>query len=59
MAKKLGTFYFIFLFYFSTSAQTSEQLTYIEKNKLLAIAEMERTGIPASIKLAQAILESS
>jgi len=31
---------------------------YIEKYKDLAIIEMERKGIPASIKLAQAILES-
>jgi len=31
---------------------------YIEKYKELAIVEMHRKGIPASIKLAQAILES-
>lgn len=31
---------------------------YIQRFQLTAIAEMERTGIPASIKLAQAILES-
>jgi hypothetical protein len=59
MAKKIGTFFLFFHCYFSTIAQSIEQLTYIEKHKLLAIAEMERTGIPASIKLAQAILESS
>ncbi len=31
---------------------------YIDKYKRIAVAEMERYGIPASIKLAQAILES-
>jgi LysM repeat protein len=31
---------------------------YIEKYKHIAIAEMDRTGIPASIKMAQGILES-
>lgn len=34
-------------------------LSYIEMYKDLAIEEMHRTGIPASIKLAQAILESN
>ena len=33
-------------------------LTYIEQYKDIAIAEMEQYGIPASIKLAQALLES-
>ena len=33
-------------------------LAYIEQYKGIAIAEMEQYGIPASIKLAQAILES-
>lgn len=32
--------------------------TYIDQYKDLAIIEMQRTGVPASIKLAQAILES-
>ena len=31
---------------------------YIEKYKDIAVREMDRTGIPASIKLAQALLES-
>jgi len=34
------------------------QLAYIERYKDIAIREMERAGIPASIKLAQGILES-
>jgi len=40
------------------SGQTELRDRYIEQNSLLAVSEMERTGIPASIKLAQAILES-
>ena len=35
-----------------------DRLKYIEKYKDIAISEMERAGIPASIKLAQGILES-
>ncbi len=34
------------------------RLDYVERFKTIAIGEMERTGIPASIKLSQAILES-
>jgi flagellum-specific peptidoglycan hydrolase FlgJ/LysM repeat protein len=34
------------------------RLSYIDRYKSVAIREMERTGIPASIKLAQGILES-
>lgn len=37
---------------------TQDHLDYINKYKDIAIREMERAGIPASIKLAQAILES-
>jgi len=47
---------FIFL-HVSFSQMTKEQ--YIQKYKNLAIEEMKRTGIPASIKLAQGILESA
>jgi len=39
--------------------QNAERLDYIDRHKSLAIEEMERTGIPASIKLAQGILESN
>ena len=42
-----------------TFAQSSVQEAYIRKYKNLAIREMERFGIPASIKLAQGILESN
>lgn len=37
----------------------SSAVTYIEKYKILAISEMQKTGIPASITLAQALHESA
>ena len=37
---------------------TDNRKTYVQKYKNIAIQEMNRTGIPASIKLAQGILES-
>jgi mannosyl-glycoprotein endo-beta-N-acetylglucosaminidase/LysM domain-containing protein len=40
------------------SAQTPARDAYINRFREIAISEMERTGIPASIKLAQGILES-
>lgn len=40
------------------SAQTPQRDAYINRFRDIAIREMERTGIPASIKLAQGILES-
>lgn len=33
-------------------------VTYIHKFRVIAVSEMKRTGVPASIKLAQSILES-
>jgi len=39
-------------------AQPGSTETYIQQYKDLAIREMRRTGVPAAIKLAQAILES-
>ena len=41
------------------TSQTEVQRAYIERHKDIAIQEMERAGIPASIKLAQALLESN
>lgn len=38
--------------------QTTARKEYIEKYSHLAITEMERTGVPASITLAQGLLES-
>lgn len=42
----------------STSYTSTSGQEYIERYKDIAIEEMERYGIPASIKLAQALLES-
>jgi len=41
------------------SQVSQDRLHYIDKYKAIAQEEMERTGVPASIKLAQAILESN
>ena len=46
-------------FFAGASAQTRQtKEEYIEKYKQIAIDHMERYGIPASITLAQGILES-
>ncbi|MEP7320539.1 MAG: glucosaminidase domain-containing protein [Saprospiraceae bacterium] len=42
----------------ASTAENGRMMSYIETYKYLAIQEMSRTQIPASIKLAQAILES-
>ena len=47
------------VFFSVTQAQNSAFIDYIEKYKKTAIKEMERAGVPASIKLAQALLESN
>jgi hypothetical protein len=51
----------IALFFFAglTVAQNNSREQYIQKYQLLAISEMNRSGIPASIKMAQACLESA
>ncbi len=57
---KLLLFGAIFLVAIHTSGQNINQdfVAYVEKYKDIAIREMERAGIPASIKLGQALLES-
>lgn len=54
-------FLYAFIFIFSVSAAVSQitRQEYIKKYQVLAIEEMNRSGIPASIKMAQACLESS
>ena len=42
----------------NSEAQTEQHRQYIDRFYPIAVAEMERAGIPASIKLAQGILES-
>jgi flagellum-specific peptidoglycan hydrolase FlgJ/LysM repeat protein len=46
--------------YGTTGAISTQQarLNYVDRFKGIAIREMERTGVPASIKLAQGLLES-
>lgn len=59
MLKK--TIVLLVLIYLSGSlfAQKNSREKYINKYKKIAIQEMERAGVPASIKLAQGILESN
>ena len=57
--KKLIVFFFSAVLWFSGQAQYNDAvLAYIDEYKDLAIEEMVRTGVPASITLAQGILES-
>ncbi len=41
-----------------TMTTQEARIGYIERYKRIAVSEMERTGVPASIKLAQGLLES-
>ena len=59
MLKKLFLCSFGLILAYNGLAQNQHYLDYIDKFKDIAIVEMERTGIPASIKLAQGILESN
>ena len=43
----------------AANAQSESTVVYIEQYKKIAVQEMKRTGIPASITLAQGILESN
>jgi len=49
----------LFLIFTLIMVSKAESLDYIKKHSQLAINEMQVSGIPASIKLAQAILESA
>ena len=50
---------FFFTIPLTTKAQKTATLIYIDQYKDIAISEMKRTGIPASITLAQGIIESN
>ncbi len=50
---------FLAMIVLATSAQKEKAYNYIALYKDIAIAEMQRSGVPASITLAQGILESS
>lgn len=51
----IGSLFYVFFGFPDNSGKATQ---YIEKYRELAISEMHRTKIPASIKMAQAILES-
>lgn len=58
--KKLLVLFFTAVICFSVKAQNNDAVTtYINQYRQLAIDEMIRTGVPASITLAQGILESN
>ncbi len=59
MYKKLPTLTLALFLSMTIGAQSSDFYDYIDRFKKIAIKEMERTGVPASIKLSQAILESN
>ena len=50
---------FFFTIPLTTLAQKTATLIYIDQFKDIAVSEMKRTGIPASITLAQGIIESN
>jgi len=51
-------FFLLFMGVSALNAKENPSVLYISQFKEIAIAEMQRTGIPASIKMAQALLES-
>ena len=59
MKQSIVAFLLIFLFPICLLAQKTATLIYIDQYKDIAIKEMKRTGIPASITLAQGIIESN
>ena len=56
--KKTASFYILFSFLFLASPLFAQYDAYIERYKDIAMREMNDYGIPASITLAQGILES-
>lgn len=57
--RKLAAVLLLLLTVMAAHSQRMSRPEYIRKYQLLAISEMNRSGIPASIKMAQACLESS
>ncbi len=58
MHKKSCLLALVLLVASSLFAQNSAFQAYIDKYKKIAVQEMDRAGVPASIKMAQALLES-
>ncbi len=59
MNKYIFVFLFCMIGAIRVVAQSEFTVVYIEQYKKIAVQEMKRTGIPASITLAQGILESN
>jgi LysM repeat protein len=59
MKKSIATLLLLFLIPPCLMAQNTATLIYIDQYKDIAVKEMKRTGIPASITLAQGIIESN
>lgn len=59
MKLKLIIFFLLFNLTLNAQKKQSSALIYIENYKYLAVSEMQKTGIPASITLAQALHESA
>jgi len=57
--RKSAAFMMLMVLLLPAGAQRLSRPEYIRKYQLLAISEMNRSGIPASIKMAQACLESA
>ncbi|SDD23240.1 Flagellum-specific peptidoglycan hydrolase FlgJ [Niabella drilacis] len=49
----------LFITITATAQQSDKVVAYIQQYRGIAMQEMQRTGVPAAIKLAQAILESN
>lgn len=56
--KQVKTLIIYLILLFCTNLLAQKQLEYVNMYKDIAISEMKRTGIPASITLAQGIIES-
>jgi len=59
MIRKIFPLFLILVTGTGTFSQSTDFVDYIERYKVVAIREMERAGVPASIKIAQALLESN
>lgn len=59
MIRKLLLVSALFITMTATAQQSEKVVAYVEQYRGIAIREMQRTGVPAAIKLAQAILESN
>ncbi len=58
MTKRILITYILLLIIGNSNAQKLTQQQYVEKFKTIAIAEQQRSGVPAAITLAQGVLES-